>query len=112
MCVHARRPIFRRGEIAAIASDELTRFRDKGWYWLFAYVVMPDHLHLLVRLREKSKTLGRIVAVLKSAIQFKSRRAGIDFDWHDYFHDHIVRPSEDLGEFVRYIFEILKRPDL
>ena len=95
--------MFKCARIAGIARDELLRFRDKGLFWLFAFVVMPDHLHFLIRTRDKSKTLGRIVAMLKSSIQFRSRRAGVDFMWQDYFHDHILRPSERLEDFVGYI---------
>ena len=112
ICVNGRRPVFRNKTIATIACSELKRYRDEGWYWLFAFAVMPDHLHVLVRLRETAKPLGRIVAMLKSAIQYKSRRAGIDFDWQDYFHDHIVRPSEGLDEFVHYILRNPERAKL
>jgi putative transposase len=108
ICVLGRQKVFQDTMIAAIAHDELMRYRDKGWYWLLAFVVMPDHLHFLVRLREPAKPLGRIVAVLKSSIQFRSRRVGVDLSWQDYFHDHIVRPSEDLDEFVQYI---LRNPE-
>jgi putative transposase len=111
-CVHARRPVFRRENVAVIARDEIIRFRDKGLYWLFAFVVMPDHLHCLVRLREKTKSLGRIVAMLKSSIQFRSRRAGVDFAWQDHFHDHIVRPNEKLEDFVRYVLQNPERAGL
>jgi len=50
--------------------------------------------------------------MLKSSIQFRSRRSGVDFAWQNYFHDHVVRPSERLDDFVRYILQNPERAGL
>jgi putative transposase len=98
--------------LAAIARDELKRFRGRGWFWLFAFAVMPDHIHILVRLPDASRSLGRIVATLKSSIQFKSRRAGVDLEWQDNFYDHVVRQNEQLEEIAGYILRNPERAGL
>ena len=112
ICVQNRQKIFSDHKIAAIAQGELKTFRDKGWYWLYSFVVMPDHIHLLVRLRDESRTLGRIVATLKSAIQFRSRRVGVDLKWQYNFFDHVVRLDEPVDDIVGYILRNPERAGL
>ena|ERR1022692_2253128 len=112
LCVQNRKRIFSDRKIAALAQGELKSFRDRGWYWLYAFVVMPDHIHILVRLRDDLKTLGRIVATIKSAIQFRSRRAGVDLQWQYNFYDHVVRLDEPVDEIVGYILRNPERAGL
>ena len=112
MCVQDRLRIFSNHKIAAIAQSELKAFRDKGWYWLYAFVVMPDHIHILVRLRDEARTLGRIVGTLKSSIQYRSRQAGVDFQWQYNFYDHVVRPHENVDDVVGYILRNPERAGL
>jgi putative transposase len=98
--------------LAAISRDELKRFRDKGWYWLYTFAIMPDHLHILLRLADESRTLGRIVATLKSSIQFRLRRVGVEFEWQDNFYDHVVRQNEQIEEIAGYILRNPERAGL
>jgi putative transposase len=111
-CVQDRKRVFIDPVLAAISRDELKRFRDRGWFWLFAFAVMPDHLHLLVRLPDASRTLGRIIATLKSSIQFKCRQVGVKLDWQDYFYDHVVRQNEQVEEIASYILRNPERAGL
>jgi REP element-mobilizing transposase RayT len=110
--VQKRQKIFSDHKIAALAQAELKTFRDKGWYWLYSFVIMPDHIHLFLRLRDESRTLGRVVATLKSAIQFRSRRAGVDLQWQYNFYDHVVRPSESIEDMSGYILRNPERAGL
>jgi len=66
---------------------------------LGSFVVMPDHLHGLIYLKDGSKALGIAINQVKS-IASKRIRAEIDpgFRWQTRFHDRIVR---DLDELVR-----------
>lgn len=72
-------------------------------YQLHAYVVMPNHVHLLITPRE---ALRRITHSLK---RFTSRRAnellhltGQPF-WQEESYDHLVRDAEGFERIVRYI---------
>jgi putative transposase len=112
VCIQDRQRLFSDGEIAALAQSELISFRDRGWYWLYAFVVMPDHIHMLLRLRDETKTLGRIIATLKSSIQFRSRRAGSDLQWQYNFYDHVVRLDEPIDQIIGYILRNPERAGL
>jgi len=43
------KPIFRRPSLAQLVIGSLQHMREQGWIKLYAYVIMPDHIHLIVR---------------------------------------------------------------
>ena len=75
---------------------------------LESYVIMPNHIHLLVRVCADeygrplvAPTMSRVVKQLKGIV---SKQAGISI-WQKSFHDHIIRNREDYEEHLRYIYE-------
>jgi len=44
---HNRLPVFRTDALKAVACRALDEARRSGGFALFAYVVMPEHLHVL-----------------------------------------------------------------
>jgi putative transposase len=79
--------------------------RQLGLYQLRAWVLMSNHVHILIYPEAK---LSRITKAVKnfSARQAKTilGRTGQPF-WQDESHDHWVRSSEELQRIVRYIEE-------
>ena len=69
------------------------------------YVVMPDHIHWLLALREHAD-LAATVHKAKSVATQRWRRAGRGGNerlWHAGFHDRALRREEDLVAMTRYI---------
>jgi REP element-mobilizing transposase RayT len=67
---------------------------------ILAWVIMPDHVHILIQLGE-SQTLSRFIQSLKSV---SSRH--INFHnkiWADGFFDRALRKEEDIRTVARYI---------
>ena len=77
-------------------------FRDTGNLRLHAFVVMPDHWHVLISLGAHL-ALPELVRVINRHASFRSRQAGIAVPWHREYHDHRLRPGESVVEMVRYI---------
>jgi len=69
----------------------------RGSHQTLAYVLMPDHLHWLLQLKEGS--LSSLVGRVKS---LSARYFGRSI-WQDGFHDHALRREEDLRQAARYI---------
>ncbi len=92
-----RRPVFQD----FVAARELIRvMRDdaaRDSHRTLAFVVMPDHLHWLLELRQE--TLPRLVGRVKS---ISARRVGGRI-WQDGFHDRALRKEEDLQAMARYV---------
>jgi len=69
-----------------------------------AYVVMPDHMHRLMQLRE-GYALSNVVATVKSVSSHRINRTlgRIGSLWQAGFHDHALRRDEDVADVARYI---------
>ncbi|MBN0987752.1 REP-associated tyrosine transposase [Amphritea pacifica] len=98
---HQRTPIFHDfgcGRIVVSSMRFLTTLSDT-----LAYVIMPDHVHWLVELRDGS--LERSVHSLKSfsAKEINKKLGWSGHIWQKGFHDHAIRDEEDLTEIARYI---------
>ena len=75
---------------------------------LESYVIMPNHIHLLIRVCADeygrplvAPTMSRVIKQLKGIV---SKQAGVGI-WQKSFHDHIIRNREDYEEHLRYIYE-------
>lgn len=67
-----------------------------GW-WPTRYVMIPDHLHLLVSASPNSASVGAWVKALKA---FVSQH---EFHWQKDFFDHVIRNDESESEKWKYI---------
>ncbi|MHC1651724.1 REP-associated tyrosine transposase [Stenotrophomonas maltophilia] len=88
---------------AHIVMQVLEALDDQGLTTSFAWVIMPDHLHWLVQLREKS--LGYCVQRFKSrsGLLINQHRRSAGAVWHAGCYDHAIRSEESLRKHARYI---------
>ena len=77
--------------------------RERNFYCLGAYVVMPNHVHLLIR---PLKPVPVIMRWLKGSTARKANRmlgrTGRPF-WQDESYDRWVRSNDEFQKVVRYI---------
>ena len=71
---------------------------------LLCWVIMPDHVHLLIQLGHK-ESLSTFVANLKgqSSRQINQALQRSGPFWQDGFYDHALRSEDDCKAFARYI---------
>ena len=88
-----------RNVILAVLSEE----RARGSFWLFGYVVMPDHAHLLLAPRhcDLDEAMRRIKSVASKRIQEQRHAAGTL--WQPCYFDRIVRHTRDFWQKLAYI---------
>ena len=91
-------------KIAACVADTI-RFgeRARGYYELIAFVVMPNHVHLLICPKVTASKITQFVKGLsaKRANQILGR-TGQHF-WQDESFDRWVRSNKEMGNIIRYI---------
>jgi putative transposase len=82
-----------------IESSEL-----KDYWQLFAWVVMPDHVHLLFELKGQ-KTLSELASRIKSKTSLEINRGeSVKTSlWQRGFYDHGFRSEDSIIEAARYI---------
>jgi REP element-mobilizing transposase RayT len=92
----------RQPEIAAIVEGNLLHF-DGIRYRLLSWVVMPNHVHVLVEIREMPMSL-----IVKNWKSFTSKAANRQLGragtfWQTDYFDRYIRDSEHLKKAIRYI---------
>jgi putative transposase len=95
-------------EIASMIADTLKKF-DGDLYELFCFTVMPNHVHLLLRIREREKgefhKLAFIVKKLKSITAHDANlilgRSGTF--WQREYFDYCARNGKEVMNIVNYI---------
>ncbi|HLZ14011.1 MAG TPA: transposase [Candidatus Acidoferrum sp.] len=90
------RAIFQVRENAQIVIDALYRYREKGAYLLHEFVLMPDHLHLLLTPLE-SMSLEKAMQLIKGGSSFEiHKKRGQKMEiWQKGFHDWTIRDADD-----------------
>jgi putative transposase len=96
-----RKPFFRHERWAVLMQGVLQHYRGSS-YQLHAYVIMPDHFHILISPQD---SLERAVRNIKGGFSFRAKKA---FEWkHEIrqpgFSDHRIRDVEDWDRHIGYI---------
>ncbi|MGB6687632.1 MAG: transposase [Terracidiphilus sp.] len=96
-----RKPFFRH-ERWALPMVATLKHYAKERFTLHAYVVMPDHLHLLITPRE---TIEKAAQLIKGGFSFRARRelAWKAEIWQPGFTDHRIRDKQDWARHLEYI---------
>jgi putative transposase len=97
-----RRPIFEISRTADLFIDTLLHYRTLGHYKLHAYVVMPDHVHLI--LSPQSVMLDQAVALIKNGFAYR-HNAELSV-WEDGFTGCPVANMRDLEEVRAYLHQL------
>ena len=77
--------------------------RRLQWYYLLSFVIMPNHMHLIIIPRDKN-----ISECLKSIKGFSARRLNSMLDrkgsiWQTGFYDYVLDGEEKVLSRMRYI---------
>jgi putative transposase len=102
---HRGIPLFSDFNLARLLVQVMRHQHDRCLVDSLAFVVMPDHLHWLIQVREPHP-LSRIIQYTKamSARRINALRGcpGAPV-CQKGFHDHAVRREEDLRHLARYV---------
>jgi REP element-mobilizing transposase RayT len=98
-----REPIFSGAEPADILVKTLFFGREQQWYYLLSFVIMPDHMHLILIPRGKN-----ISDCMKSIKGFSARKINslLKRDgslWQRGFYDYVLDNEEKVLSRIRYI---------
>ena len=97
-------PLFINTTLANIVVEQIVSCRDRGFYKLHAFVLMPDHLHVLLTPGETT-TVEKAMQMIKGG---SAHRMGLEKPqkfpiWHSGFHDRWMRDAEEYRGSKRYI---------
>lgn len=89
---------------AEIAINRFFWAREKRWFNLLAFVVMPNHYHLVIQLglqRTLEETMQQVNRLASREINTLSGSRGTI--WQDGLYDRRIRPHEDINDYVTYV---------
>ena len=98
-------PQYLQNEMAAqIVADSISFFDGKE-YDLICYCIMSNHVHLVIKLRENSRSLDKIMQSIKSfsAIKCNEIFGRKGKFWQHENYDHIIRNESELERIVEYV---------
>ena len=103
-CAHMQQNLFQRDQVAELMVATFSKYRDAGEFEIHEYVVMPNHIHLLISIADQQK-LSRVIQLIKGGFSHSLRQNGIIFRevWEQRYYDRRVRNANEFAEISRYI---------
>ncbi len=95
-CTNSRDPVFANDACARIAIETLYSIQHYYPFFLYGFVIMPDHCHFLLRVPEGG-SISKIMNVYKRAVTFN---LGMKYVWQKRFHMRLVN---NVPEALRYV---------
>jgi putative transposase len=103
-----RRPLFEISRVAELFIDTLLHYRIQGHYKLHAYVVMPDHVHLVIT--PQSITLDQAIGIIRNGF---THRLETDLPvWENAFTAYSIATISDLEVVRAYVHQLPVRANL
>ena len=101
---HGRQPLFSENCLGMAAAAAITDRRLWVSSQLLAWVLMPDHCHVLLDLGDL-EYLPSLVQRLKTntARHVRQSAPGIKRVWAKAYHDHAIRAEQDMVAVARYV---------
>src|SRR2546425_7392992 len=112
-----RTPLFRSQPKAELMMDVLLHYREQMRYVLHEFVIMPDHLHLLLT-PEADISLKRALQLIKGGFSYLLRKAKRGLVWQESFTNHRIRDEHDYERHAGYIrmnpvrARLVERPEM
>jgi putative transposase len=96
---HNRLPYFAGPETCGLFERALESIRRRYVFFVFGYVVMPEHVHLLVS-EPKRATLDHAIQALKTSVSKQSEHRPF---WLARYYDFNIHSEEKRIEKLRYL---------
>ena len=96
-------------ELGRLALETMNKLTPKYGFRLDTYVIMPNHIHMVIFKEAEEKTVGMLIGAIKSVVtnrwcavcDEKGVQAGKI--WQRNYYDHILRNEADYIEKRKYI---------
>jgi len=98
---HRRQPLLRTPGAPEMFEQALEQARVKYGFFVFGYVVMPEHVHLLVSEPERY-TPATAIKAIKQSVARRSAKTGEHF-WMERYYDFNIGTPQKKVEKLKYI---------
>jgi putative transposase len=105
ICCHKRQRRMDDADAREIVLRQLCELSAEDDFAIFAYCLMPDHVHVVAEGESDAADLLEFVRRFKQKTAFDWKARTETRLWQASFHDHILRDSESTQSVVRYVLE-------
>jgi REP element-mobilizing transposase RayT len=104
-CTAFRRQLFVDPPLVAAVVEQMMHNAERFEFAVLAYVLMPDHVHVLVEADSERSDFPAFVKRFKQTTGFAYRRDTGQPLWQHGYHERVLRNDEATETVVRYILE-------
>jgi putative transposase len=97
-----RTPLFRQQNVAELMMDVLEKYLEQKKYFLHEFVIMPDHLHLLLT-PAAELSVERALQLIKGGFSYRLGKQKRGLIWQESFTSHRIRDEHDFEHHAEYI---------
>ena len=97
--------LFQRTDTAELLVTTLFGYRDRNEFLLHGFVIMPNHIHLLLSSDESH--IGRAMQMVKGGFSHALGKSGLKLKavWQPSYYEHRVRDAEEYARMRNYIHQ-------
>jgi putative transposase len=103
ICIQNRLPVFIEPSIVNKFAEILRISCKKHFCLNWAYVFMPDHVHIVIEGREERSNLWKTIVLFKQRTGYWFLKNMPKIHWQKDFYDHIYRNENELINNILYI---------
>ena len=102
--VAGRQPALNRAHAAELFIKVIYDIRRETNFQLLAFVVMPDHSHLVLK-PAKEDRMGRVIQLIKGrfARLYNQAADGSGAFWQSRYHERALRSETELVNAIKYV---------
>ena len=104
LCIHNRRRLGANARIACWIVDQLRIHAAACEFFVHAYCVMPDHVHILVAGASEASNMLKFVMSLKQQTSREFAHRTRRPLWQFKFYDHILRGRDSADRVAWYVW--------
>ena len=98
-----RRPLFRDASATACFMRSMAEVQVRHPFDVDAFVILPDHLHIIWSLPEGDSNFSTRWMLIKSQVARKLGARSEGPVWQNRFWEHLIHDDEDMAAHVEYI---------
>ncbi len=98
--------LFQRTETAELLLATLFRYRDAGEFSLHEFVVMPNHIHLMLSV-DDGHAIARAVQMVRGGFSHEMGQTGLKLKavWQPSDYEHRIRDAAEYAAMRNYIHQ-------
>jgi putative transposase len=96
---HGRRPYLRTPEARSLVENAIERARISYGFWVTGYVIMPNHVHILIG-EPENKSIADVMKAIKLSVTLRQKERPF---WEQRYYDFNVFTEEKRIEKLRYM---------